>query len=307
MKYYDNILGVIGNTPTIKLNKYTKKYKLKVEIYAKLESLNPLGSIKDRVALSMIEEAEEKNLLSEDTHIIEATSGNLGISLASICAIKGYRLTLVMPEITSIERRKIMTSLGASIVLTDSTLGLDGATEKANAIAESTPNSFSLNQFTNPANIAIHKNTTAKELYESLEDVDIIVVGTGSGGTIMGMSEFFKEKNPNVEIYAVEPANSSVLLGKEPGSHPIVGIGPGFVPDILDEKVLTNIIPVSNIDAFTAVKDIAREEGILVGISSGAVLHGAKEISTLSTNHGKKIAVIFPDDGERYINTGVFE
>ncbi len=307
MGYYNSIIEAVGKTPAVKLNNYIKKHNIKAEIIVKLESLNPLGSVKDRIAYGLIEKAEQEGLLTKESHIIEATTGNFGIALAAACAVKGYNLTLVMPELSSIESRRLMKALGSKIILTDSSLGFQGSLDKAKQLKDSMPNYFSLNQYSNAYNVDIHYSTTGAEIYKDISDIDILVAGTGSGGTLMGVGKYLKEKNVFTEIYAVEPENSSVLLGKSPGLHPITGIGPGFIPEILDTSILDGILPIKNYNAMQTVKELARLEGILVGISSGAALYAARELAKLPSNNGKRIVVILPDTGERYLSTGIFE
>ncbi len=307
MGYYNSILDLIGNTPIVKFNKYMEKFNLGTEIYGKIESLSPGGSVKDRTALALIEDAEKKGLINENTHIIEATSGNFGISLAYICAIKNIKLTLVMPEIMSIERRRIIIALGTKLVLSDPDKGITAALEKAEELLLKTEGSISLDQFKNQANPKIHEETTAKEILSDLPDVDIVVAGAGTGGTVTGIARGLKEVNPNVKICTVEPANSSVLLGGKPGPHIIAGIGTGFIPNTLDMDVIDEVIPVTNIEAIETVKDVARCEGILIGISSGAAVFAAKSLASLASNTDKKILVILPDSGERYLSTGIYD
>ncbi len=301
---FESIAASVGFTPLVRINKLGSG---KAAILAKLESRNPCGSVKDRIALSMIEDAEEKGLLKENTVIIEPTSGNTGIGLAFICAAKGYRLILTMPESMSIERRKLLQLFGAKIVLTPAERGMTGAVEKAEQLVGENPDAFMPQQFKNPANPQIHRETTATEIWNDSDgNVDIFVSGVGTGGTITGCGEVLKAKNPNLKVVAVEPKDSAVLSGGKPGRHKIQGIGAGFVPDVLNASVIDEIITVSNEDAIETAKLLASREGILVGISSGAAMWAAIELSNRPENQGKTIVVILPDTGERYISTEMF-
>lgn len=302
---FENITAVVGYTPLVQINKLGAD---KATILAKLESYNPCGSIKDRIALSMIEAAEKKGLIKPDTVIIEPTSGNTGIGLACICAAKGYKLTLTMPESMSIERRKLLRLFGAEIVLTPAERGMTGAIEKAEELLAQNPNAFMPQQFNNPANPQIHRETTAKEIWvDSDGKIDIFVSGVGTGGTLTGCGEVLKKHNPNLKVIAVEPKDSPVLSGGKPGPHKIQGIGAGFLPQVLNVDIINEIIQVANADAMETARQLALKEGILVGISSGAAMWAAIHISQRYENEGKTIAVILPDTGERYISTEMFE
>lgn len=299
---------LIGKTPLMEVTNYEKNHDLTdATILVKLEYLNPAGSVKDRTALNMIEEAEKSGQLQPGATIIEPTSGNTGIGLAVVAAAKGYKAVLTLPETMSVERRKLLQAYGAKLVLTDGTKGMKGAIEKAEELRESTPGSVILGQFVNPANPAVHKATTGPEIWEDTDGkVDIFVAGVGTGGTITGVGEYLKEKNPKVRVVAVEPASSAVLSGGEAGAHKIQGIGAGFVPEVLNTAVYDEIIKVSNEDAFAAGRAIAVEEGILVGISSGAALHAATELARRPENRGKTIVALLPDSGDRYLSTLLF-
>ena len=301
-------LELIGKTPLLQLNGYSKKSGIKdATILAKLEYLNPAGSVKDRIALAMIEDAEQKGLLKPGATIIEPTSGNTGIGLAAVAAAKGYHAILTLPETMSIERRNLLKAYGAEIVLTEGAKGMKGAIAKAEELHQSTPGSFIPGQFVNPANPAIHKKTTGPEIWEQTDgQVDIFVAGVGTGGTLTGVGEYLKEKNPNVKIVAVEPATSPVLSKGTAGAHKIQGIGAGFVPDVLNTKIYDEIIPVENDDAFVEGRAFAQSEGILVGISSGAALKAAKILAERPENKGKTIVVLLPDSGDRYLSTALF-
>jgi cysteine synthase A len=307
-KAANSIIELIGNTPLLHLNKYVKANNLEAVIAGKLEYYNPAGSVKDRIAWAMIEEAEKDGRLKPNSVIIEPTSGNTGIGLAFVAAARGYRVILTMPETMSIERRKLLAAYGAELVLTEGAKGMKGAIAKADEIAAETPDSFIPGQFINPANPRIHKETTAVEIWEEIEGkVDIFVSGIGTGGTITGVGEFLKDKNPNIKVIAVEPSDSPVLSQGYSGPHKIQGIGAGFVPDILNTEIYDEIIPVKNEDAFEVGRQIAKTEGLLVGISSGAALWAATELAKRPENKGKVIVAILPDTGERYLSTPLFE
>jgi cysteine synthase A len=302
---FEDITAAIGYTPLVRINKLGSG---NATILAKLEAFNPCGSVKDRIALSMIEEAEEKGLIKPDTVIIEPTSGNTGIGLAFVCAAKGYQLILTMPESMTIERRKLLRLFGAKILLTPAESGMTGAVKKAEQLVAETPNSIMLQQFINPANPQIHRETTANEIWvDSDGRFDIFVVGVGTGGTLTGCGEVFKQKNKDIKVVAVEPKDSPVLSGGKPGRHKIQGIGAGFVPQVLNKDVIDEIIQVSNEDAIETAKQLALKEGILAGISSGAAMWAAMQISNRQENEGKTIIVVLPDTGERYISTEMFD
>ena len=308
MTIHKKFTDLIGNTPLLKLENTANKHRLSSSLIAKLEYFNPAGSVKDRIAKAMIEDAEAKGLLKPGSVIIEPTSGNTGIGLAAIAASKKYRLILTMPETMSVERRNLLKAYGAELVLTEGALGMKGAIAKAKEVAKETPNSFIPGQFVNPANPAMHKATTGPEIWEQTEgQIDIFISGIGTGGTISGAGEYLKAKNPKLKVIAVEPADSPVLSGGTSGHHEIQGIGAGFVPDVLNTSVYDEIMRVKNEDALQTGRDIARLEGILAGISSGAVLWAAVEVAKRPENAGKTIVVIFPDTGERYLSTPMFE
>ena len=299
---------LIGKTPLLQLNGYSKVAGIKdATILAKLEYLNPAGSVKDRIALAMIEDAEAKGILKPGATIIEPTSGNTGIGLASVAAAKGYKAVLTLPETMSVERRNLLKAYGAELVLTEGAKGMKGAIAKAEELQKSTPGSIILGQFVNPANPAAHKKTTGPEIWEQTDGkVDIFVAGVGTGGTLTGVGEFLKSKNPNVKIIGVEPASSPVLTKGEAGPHKIQGIGAGFIPDVLNTKIYDEIIAVENDDAFVEGRAFARSEGILVGISSGAALKAARLVAERPENKGKTIVVLLPDSGDRYLSTPLF-
>lgn len=300
-----NIMDTIGHTPLVQINKLAPG---KSTILAKIESFNPCGSVKDRIALSMIEQAEKKRLIKKNTIIIEPTSGNTGIGLACICAVKGYKLILTMPESMSIERRKLLKLFGAEIILTPAELGMTGAIEKADEFIAKNPNSFMPQQFSNPANPEIHRQTTAKEILKDTGgQIDIFIAGVGTGGTLTGCGQVLKKYNKNLKVIAVEPKDSPVLSGGKPGSHKIQGIGAGFVPEILDTKIIDEVVQISNKDAIKTARLLAAKEGILAGISCGAAMKAAIEIAQRKENKEKTIVVILPDTGERYISTEMFE
>ena len=308
MKIYSKITETIGKTPLLELGNIEKADALEARILAKLEYFNPAGSVKDRIAKAMIDDAEEKGLLKPDSVIIEPTSGNTGIGLASVAASRGYRLIITMPETMSIERRKLMKAYGAELVLTEGAKGMKGAIEKAKELAAQIPGSFIPSQFTNPANPAAHEKTTGIEIWDDTDGkVDIFVAGVGTGGTISGSGAYLKQKNPGVKIVAVEPKDSPVLSGGSAGPHKIQGIGAGFVPETLNTEIYDEIIKVANEDAFETGRKIARTEGVLVGISSGAALWAAIELAKRPENKGKTIVVLLPDTGERYLSTPMFE
>ena len=299
---------LIGRTPLLELSNIEKKFGLEAKVIAKLDMFNPGGSIKDRIAKSMIDDAEEKGLLTKESVIIEPTSGNTGIGLASVAAARGYKIIIVMPETMSVERRQTMKAYGAELVLTDGTKGMKGAIEKAEELAKTTPGAFIPGQFVNPANPAAHYASTGPEIWEDTEgEVDIFVSAVGTGGTLTGTGKYLKEKNPDIKVVAVEPDDSPVLSGGEPGPHKIQGIGAGFIPDTLDTSVYDEVIRVKNDDAFAMGAEIGKTEGILVGISSGAALKAALDLAERPENAGKNIVVIFPDTGDRYLSTPMFE
>ena len=307
MKIYEQITDLIGHTPLVRLGKYAEKRGLEATIVAKVEFFNPAGSVKDRIAKAMLDDAEAKGLVNKDTVIIEPTSGNTGIGLASVAAARGYKIILTMPETMSVERRNLLKAYGAQLVLTEGAKGMKGAIAKAQELAEETPNSFIPSQFTNPANPAVHRATTGPEIWEDTDGkVDIFVAGVGTGGTVTGVGEYLKSQNPNIKVVAVEPATSPVLSKGTPGPHKIQGIGAGFVPDTLNTGVYDEIVTVSNEDAFATGKALAQENGILVGISSGAAVFAATELAKRPENKGKVIVALLPDTGERYLSTPMF-
>ena len=307
-KIYTSADQLIGHTPLLELTHIEKNNGLEAKVLAKLEYLNPAGSVKDRIAKAMLDDAEAKGLLKPDSVIIEPTSGNTGIGLASVAAARGYRIIIVMPETMSVERRQLMKAYGAELVLTEGAKGMKGAIAKADELAKELPNSFIPGQFVNPANPAAHKATTGPEIWEDTDGkVDIFVAGVGTGGTITGVGEYLKSQNPNVKVVAVEPASSPVLSKGTAGAHKIQGIGAGFVPDVLDTKVYDEIIPVANEDAFAAGKEVGRSEGVLVGISAGAALWAAIELAKRPENTGQTIVALLPDTGDRYLSTPLFE
>lgn len=306
-KVYSSIQDLIGGTPLLNLKNIEQKEQLGARVLAKLEYFNPAGSVKDRVAKAMLDDAEAKGLLTKDSVIIEPTSGNTGIGLASVAAAKGYKVIIVMPETMSVERRQLMKAYGAELVLTEGAKGMKGAIAKAKELAEATPGSFIPGQFTNPANSDIHRKTTGVEIWEDTAGkVDIFVAGVGTGGTVTGVGEYLKSKNPNVKVVAVEPSGSPVLSTGVAGAHKIQGIGAGFVPDILNTSVYDEIITVTNEDAFATGKMIGRTEGVLVGISSGAAVFAAMQLAKREENKGKTIVVLLPDTGDRYLTTPMF-
>lgn len=306
-KIYKSFSELVGNTPVMELVNIEKKYNLRALIQAKLEYYNPAGSVKDRIAKAMIEDAEKRGMLNKESVIIEPTSGNTGIGLAAVASSKGYRVILTMPETMSLERRNLLKAYGAELVLTDGTLGMKGAIDRANELAREIPNSFIPGQFSNPANPKIHFETTGPEIWEQTGGkVDIFVAGVGTGGTITGAGEYLRSKNPDIKVIAVEPAASPVLSEGKSGPHKIQGIGAGFVPEVLNTSIYNEIIKVDNEDAFNTARELARNEGILVGISAGAAAHAAIELASREENTGKAIVVIFPDTGERYLSTPLF-
>mgnify|MGYP000766951820 CR=1 FL=1 len=304
---YKGTLGLIGNTPLVEVTNVEKDQNLNAKILVKLEYFNPAGSVKDRIAKAMIEDAEEKGLLKEGSVIIEPTSGNTGIGLASIAAVKGYRIILTMPETMSVERRNILKAYGAEIVLTEGVKGMKGAIEKADELAKEIPGSYIPGQFVNPANPEVHRKTTGPEIWKDTDgEVDLFIAGVGTGGTLTGVGEYLKSQNPDVKIVALEPASSPVLSTGKGGPHKIQGIGAGFVPDVLNTTVYDEIFTVENDDAFATGKLLAKKEGILVGISSGAALYGAIELAKRPENKGKTIVALLPDTGDRYLSTPLF-
>ena len=307
MKIYEQITDLIGSTPLVKLKNYSANRGLEANVVGKVEFFNPAGSVKDRIAKAMLDDAEAKGLLNKDSVIIEPTSGNTGIGLASVAASRGYKVILTMPETMSVERRNLLKAYGAQLVLTEGAKGMKGAIAKAQELAAETPNSFIPSQFTNPANPAIHRATPGPALWKDTDGkVDIFVAGVGTGGTVSGVGEYLKSQNPNVKVVAVEPAGSPVLSKGTPGPHKIQGIGAGFVPETLDTKIYDEIITVENDDAFATGRALAREDGMLVGISSGAAVFAATQLAKRPENKGKIIVALLPDTGERYLSTPMF-
>lgn len=307
MAIYKSALDLVGKTPLVEAQNFEKANELEATVLVKLEYFNPAGSVKDRIAKAIIEDAEEKGVLKPDSVIIEPTSGNTGIGLAAVAASKGYRLIITMPETMSVERRNLMKAYGAELVLTDGAKGMKGAIAKADELAKELPNSFIPGQFTNPVNPETHKKTTGPEIWKDTEGkVDIFVAGVGTGGTVSGVGEYLKSQNPDVKVVAVEPATSPVLSKGTAGPHKIQGIGAGFVPDTLNTKIYDEVLPVQNEDAFATGKEFAKQEGVLVGISSGAALFAAKELAKRSENKGKTIVALLPDTGDRYLSTPLF-
>lgn len=308
MKVYENVADLVGNTPLVRLTGYRAKKGLSANILAKLEYFNPAGSIKDRIGLAMLEEAEEKGLLTRDSVIIEPTSGNTGIGIASVAAVKGYRTIIIMPDTMSSERRNLLKAYGAELVLTEGAKGMKGAIAKANELAEEIPHSFVPGQFTNEANPRAHYRTTGPEIWRDTDGaVDILVAGVGTGGTLSGAGKYLKEQNPDIRVIAVEPADSPVLSGGRPGSHKLQGIGAGFLPYTLDLDVYDEVIAVTTEDAFETAKILAREDGVLAGISSGAALYAAEIAAQKPENRDKNIVVILPDSGEKYLSGTLFD
>ena len=307
MKVYEQITDLIGSTPLVKLKNYSANRNLDATILAKVEYFNPAGSVKDRIAKAMLDDAEAKGLLKKGSVIIEPTSGNTGIGLAAVAASRGYKVVLTMPETMSVERRNLLKAYGAQLVLTDGAKGMKGAIAKAQELAAETPDSFIPSQFTNPANPAVHRATTGPEIWNDTDGkVDIFVAGVGTGGTVTGVGEYLKSQNPNVRVVAVEPAGSPVLSKGTPGPHKIQGIGAGFVPETLNTKVYDEVIAVENDDAFATGRALAREDGLLVGISSGAAVFAATQLAKRPENKGKTIVVLLPDTGDRYLSTPMF-
>ncbi len=307
MNVYGSVTELVGKTPLLELTNLEKQLNLKSKIYAKLEYFNPAGSVKDRVALQMIEDAEEKGLLKKGSVIIEPTSGNTGIGLAAVATAKGYKLIITMPETMSVERRKLIAAYGAELVLTDGSKGMNGAIEKAEELAKEIPNSIVAGQFVNPANPEAHRKTTGPEIWNDTDGtVDIFVAGVGTGGTITGTGEYLKSQNEKIKIIGIEPIDSPVLSGGKAGAHGLQGIGAGFIPEVLNANILDDVICVSTDEAYCSSRCLAKTEGILVGISSGAALHGAIELAKKNENEGKTIVVLLPDTGDRYLSTDMF-
>ena len=308
MKIAKKLTDLIGHTPLLELSNYEKKHALEATLIAKVESFNPLSSVKDRVGFALIQDAEERGLVNQDKTIIEPTSGNTGVGLAFVAASRGYRLILTMPETMSLERRRLVSALGAELVLTEGAAGMKGAIAKAEELAKEIPNSFIPGQFTNPANPAAHRAATAQEIWEDTDGkIDLFVAGIGTGGTITGTGEGLKAHNPGIRIVGVEPASSPVISQGKAGPHKIQGIGAGFVPDILNTDILDEVLTVTNEDAYATAKELARTEGLLVGISAGAAVFAATQLAKRPENKGKQIVVLLPDTGERYLSTGVFD
>lgn len=308
MKIAKKLTDLIGHTPLLELSNYEKKHALEATLIAKVESFNPLSSVKDRVGFALIQDAEERGLVNQDTTIIEPTSGNTGVGLAFVAASRGYRLILTMPETMSLERRRLVSALGAELVLTEGAAGMKGAIAKAEELAKEIPNSFIPGQFTNPANPAAHRATTAQEIWEDTDGkIDLFVAGIGTGGTITGTGEGLKAHNPGIRIVGVEPASSPVISQGKAGPHKIQGIGAGFVPDILNTDILDEVLTATNEDAYATAKELARTEGLLVGISAGAAVFATTQLAKRPENKGKQIVVLLPDTGERYLSTGVFD
>ncbi|KEH88264.1 cysteine synthase A [Clostridium novyi] len=308
MKIAKNLIELIGNTPLVELSKYSKNNDLKTNLIAKVEYFNPGGSVKDRAGYYMIKDAEEKGIINKDTVIIEPTSGNTGVGLALVAAIRGYKLIITMPESMSLERRKTLSAYGAELILTPASEGMTGAIKKAEELAKEIPNSFIPGQFENPANAKAHKETTAREIWNDLDGkVDIFVAGVGTGGTLTGIGEALKERNPNVKIVAVEPADSAVISGEKPGAHGIQGIGAGFIPELLNVDIIDETIKISNEESFKVTKEIVQTEGMFVGISSGAAIAAASKLAKREENRDKNIVVLLPDTGLRYLSTPVFD
>lgn len=307
-KIYKSADELIGRTPLLELTNIEKKFNLKARLIAKLEYFNPAGSVKDRVAKAMIDDAEERGILTKDSVIIEPTSGNTGIGLASVAAARGYRVIIVMPETMSVERRMIIAAYGAELVLTPGALGMSGAIAKAEELSKEIPGAFIAGQFTNPANARAHYLTTGPEIYEDTEgEVDIFVAGVGTGGTVTGVGEYLKEKKPSVKIVGIEPKSSAVLSGEKAGAHGIQGIGAGFIPEVLNPKIIDEIVTVTEQEAYEMGQILGSHEGILVGISSGAALSAAVKMASLAENEGKCIVVLLPDTGDRYLSTPLFK
>lgn len=306
-RIYTSIDQLIGGTPLLELTNFEKKYNAKAKIHAKLEYLNPAGSVKDRAAKEMLDDAEARGILTKDSVILEPTSGNTGIGLAAVAAARGYKLIILMPDTMSVERQKLMTAYGAELILTDGKLGMKGAIDKAEELAKEIPNAFIAGQFVNPANAAAHRKTTGPEIWSDTDGkVDIFVSGVGTGGTITGTGEYLKEQNPNVHIVAVEPKTSAVLSGNQAGAHGLQGIGAGFIPEVLNTKIYDEIFPVADEEAFEMARELGKTEGVLVGISSGAALYAAVKLAERDENAGKTIVVLLPDTGDRYLSTTLF-